>query len=63
MSEMPKTEGQPVGAQNNVVTQKLDSEAGIREPWAKPEIVSFLPVSDAQGINCNPTDGTSNFTY
>lgn len=33
-----------------------------REPWVKPEIVSFKPVSAAQGISYMPLDGLSNLT-
>lgn len=33
-----------------------------KEPWGKPEISSFAPVTSAQGISYTPLDGISNLT-
>jgi hypothetical protein len=33
-----------------------------KQPWVKPEITSFLPVTAAKGIGYLPTDGISNLT-
>jgi hypothetical protein len=33
-----------------------------RQPWVKPEIVSFEPVSAAQGPGLAAGDGTSNLS-
>jgi hypothetical protein len=63
MSGKPKPEGQIVRALSDSATQAAGNESGIKETWVKPEITSFLSISEAQGINCNPLDGTSNCTY
>jgi hypothetical protein len=33
-----------------------------KEKWVKPEIISFKPVTAAQGISYLPLDGISNLT-
>ena len=63
MSRTPKPEGQIVGTEPTAAKQTPGSQTGIKEIWVKPEITSFLSISDAQGINSNPLDGTSNCTY
>lgn len=40
-----------------------ESPAPAEKPaWVKPEITSFLPVTEARGISYTPTDGISNLT-
>lgn len=35
----------------------------IEKPrWRKPEITSFKPITDAEGISYQPSDGISNLT-
>lgn len=33
-----------------------------KDAWEKPEIVSYTPAKDAQGISYTPSDGISNLT-
>jgi hypothetical protein len=33
-----------------------------RPRWSKPEITSFKPITDAEGISYRPSDGISNLT-
>jgi hypothetical protein len=63
MSGTPKSEGQRVGTEDGGADQTPGNQTGVKETWIKPEITSFLSISEAQGINCNPLDGTSNCTY
>jgi hypothetical protein len=63
MSGKPKPEGKLVGAETDDAKPIPGHETGIKEIWVKPEITSFLAISEALGINCNPLDGTSNCTY
>jgi hypothetical protein len=63
MSRKPKLEGQLIGTETGAIEPTLVNANGSKEIWVKPEITSFLSISDAQGINCNPLDGTSNCTY
>jgi hypothetical protein len=63
MSGRPKPEGQRVGTKAGAAEPTLGNATDSKEVWVKPEIISFLSISEAQGINCNPLDGTSNCTY
>ncbi len=38
------------------------SSDSAKEPWGKPEITSFAPVTSAQGLSYTPGDGISNLT-
>ncbi len=53
-------------SQNNNSQDSIESNAAdaplALEAWVKPEIVSFQPVSAAQGSSLLPGDGTSNLS-
>jgi hypothetical protein len=63
MSGTPKPEELLAGTEADAAARTPGKQAGSKEIWVKPEITSFLSISEAQGINCNPLDGTSNCTY
>ena len=47
---------------HNISAHDGDDVGAVKKPWERPEIVTFKPVDEAEGISYQPNDGISNLT-